>query len=270
MPKKHQKHAKPLRKQGTSVHRPFGKLTLLTYLQTSYTKLLLVFGSKATPLPADPALRPPGTAPDHTHKWTVYVRGVDGADITYWLKKVQFKLHETYSQSLRTIEAPAPFDVTETGWGEFEVAMKLFFTPEANEKPQSIYHQLKLHPFGEDKEAAKERGDSVVSQNYDEIVFNEPVEAFFDVLTSGPPPAKGKAASKSTKLKKGGDRTAEVPAEDSATNPYSVRTELKELDRLNEAIKQVEALAKEERARLAEREKELESLKKEAGVNKAK
>ena len=198
------------------------------------------------------------------------MRGVDGADITYWLKKVQFKLHETYSQSLRTIEAPAPFEVTETGWGEFEVAIKMFFPSEANEKPNSIYHQLKLHPFGEDKEAAKERGDSVVSQNYDEIVFNEPVEAFFDVLTSGPLPAKGKSATKSSKLKKGGDRTAEIPSQESPDNPYSMRTELKELDRLNEAIKQVEALAKEERAHLAEREKELEGLRKtEGGVVKA-
>ena len=232
---------------------------------------MLVFGSKATPLPADPALRPPGTAPDHTHRWTVYVQGVDGADIRYWLKKVQFKLHETYSQSLRTIEAPAPFEVTETGWGEFEVAMKLFFPPEANEKPNSIYHQLKLHPYGEDKEAAKERGDSVISQNYDEIVFNEPVEVFYEVLTSGPAPAKGKAAAKGVKPKKGGDRTAEVPPQESAENPYSIRTELKELDRLNEAIKQVEALAKEERALLAEREKELESLRKtEGGVVKGK
>lgn len=194
------------------------------------------------------------------------MRGVDGEDITYWLQKVQFKLHETYSQSLRTIEAPTPFEVTETGWGEFEVTIKLFFPPEANEKAASVYHQLKLHPYGEDKEAAKARRDTVVSQNYEEIVFNEPAEAFYDVLVSGPPPpARGKGASKTAKTKKLGERTAEIPAVESADNPYSVRTEMKELDRLKEASKQVEKLLAEERAKLLEREKELEELRKSEG-----
>ena len=232
------------------------------------TDRITVYGSIATPLPEDPAKRPPNTAADHTHQWTVYVRGVDGEDITYWLPKVQFKLHETYSQSLRTVEAPAPFEVTETGWGEFEVTIKLFFPPEANEKAASVYHQLKLHPYGEDKEAAKARGDSVVSQNYEEVIFNEPAEAFYDLLTSGPPPPArggGKGSAKTAKTKKVSERTAEIPPIESADNPYSVRTEMRELDRLKDASKQVEKLVAEERARLLEREKELEELRKTEG-----
>lgn len=37
--------------------------------------------------------------------------------------------------------------MTETGWGEFEIQVKVFFIPEANEKPLTFYHHLKLHPW---------------------------------------------------------------------------------------------------------------------------
>ncbi|KAM0793103.1 hypothetical protein ACM66B_000584 [Microbotryomycetes sp. NB124-2] len=98
---------------------------------------------------------------DHTHRWTVGVRSaasppnpdnkeanhVGGADdLSYFIKKVTFKLHETYAQPLRTIERP-PFEVTETGWGEFDIVIKIFFVPEAAEKPLTFSHHLKLHPW---------------------------------------------------------------------------------------------------------------------------
>ena len=229
-----------------------------------------MYGSIAKPLPADASKRPPNISPDHTHQWTVYVRGVNNTDITYWLKKVQFKLHETYSQSLRTIEAPAPFEVTETGWGEFEITIKLFFTPESGEKPQSIYHQLKLHPFGEDREAAKERGDAVTSQLYEEVVFNEPSETVYDILTNDAPPGRGKGGSKGSKQKTVVNRTAEIPTQTTPTNPYSAATEMHEIDRVKEARKEVEALIKEERARLEERDKELRELRAQEGIVKVK
>lgn len=42
--------------------------------------------------------------PDHTHQWTISVKGVNDADITYFIKKVQFKLHaDTYSPPLRSM-----------------------------------------------------------------------------------------------------------------------------------------------------------------------
>ena len=227
------------------------------------------FGSIAKLI--DPAHRPPNLPPEHTHQWTVWVRGIDNEDITYWLKKVQFKLHETYSQSLRTIESPEAFEVTETGWGEFEITIKLFFVPEAGEKTQSIYHSLKLHPYGPDAERIRERKEPVVSQAYEEVIFNEPVEPFYDVLTSGavPPPTRGKGVSKGSKqaaMRKGGERTAEIPYNESPDNPFSQKMEAKALDRLKAAVMNVEGLLKKERAKLAAREKELEELRKSEGV----
>jgi YEATS domain-containing protein 4 len=228
-----------------------------------------VFGSIAKPIPA--SSRPSNLPPDHTHRWTIFVQPISSNhDITHWLKKVQFKLHETYSQSLRTVEAP-PFEVTETGWGEFEVAIKLFFVPEAGEKPISVYHQLKLHPYGPDMEKQKEKGGEVISRSYEEIVFNEPSEVFYEILTSGHDGQGMRGKGKSAKSASGrkGERTAEIPYVGSENYPYSLKLEGQELDRLKEAVKQVEVMVVEERKKLNEREALLGTLRKEAAETKS-
>lgn len=163
------------------------------------------------------------------------------------------------------VESP-PFEVTETGWGEFEVQMKLYFVPEANEKAQTLWHALKLHPYAGDIEGQKERRDPIVSQNYEEVIFSEPVEPFYEVLTSGAPlPVRGKGGkgSKQASLRKQGERSAEIPFANSEGNPFSQKEEGVELDRLKEAMKTVEGMVKEESARLAEKEKFMEGLRKE-------
>ena len=38
-----------------------------------------------------------------------------------------------------------PFEVTETGWGEFEIAIKIFFH-DPSQPPVTAVHLLKLHP----------------------------------------------------------------------------------------------------------------------------
>jgi YEATS domain-containing protein 4 len=194
---------------------------------------------------------------------------VNDEDISYWLKKVQFKLHETYAQAVRTIEQP-PFEVTETGWGEFEIQIKLYFVPESTEKPQTLWHSLKLHPYGQDIEGKRERREKVNSQNYEEVIFNEPVEQFYDILTggSGPgQPQRGKGGKGTKQALHGGGRTAEIPFNETPGNPYSRTTENKELDRLMEAHKTVDQIVKEEKARLIEREKRLAELKESEGFS---
>ncbi|KAI9859802.1 MAG: NuA4 histone H4 acetyltransferase complex and the SWR1 complex subunit [Trichoglossum hirsutum] len=239
------------RVKGISIHRPF------------------VYGSVARPI--DPAKRPPNLPAEHTHQWTVWVKGVDDDDISYWLRKVQFKLHETYANPLRLCDAP-PFEVTETGWGEFEIQIKLHFVPESGEKPQTLWHPLKLHPYGPDAEIEREERRPIISQNYEEVVFNEPVDAFYDILTGGGDKGKGgasgKGGSKQSAGRKGevSGRTAEVPRNKSLGNPYSEATEGEELDRMKIAIKKVEEMVKVEREKLAGREKVLEELRKTEGT----
>ncbi|KAL8793201.1 MAG: hypothetical protein Q9195_004231 [Heterodermia aff. obscurata] len=222
------------RVKGISIYRPF------------------VYGSTAHPL--SPTTRPPHTNPDHTHQWTVFIRGIENTDLTYWLRKVQFKLHETYPNSLRTIESP-PFEVTETGWGEFEVQIKMYFVAEAAEKPQTVWHFLRLHPWEGDVEGKKARGEAVGSRTYEEVLFHEPTEALWEVMTGG---GGGRGKGK----KKGGERTAELPVNDTVDNPFSQRAEGAEIDRLREAKKVVERMIGEERAKLVERERIMGELNK--------
>ncbi|KAK9464271.1 yeats family-domain-containing protein [Lipomyces arxii] len=175
-----------------------------------------IFGNVAVPLGEN---RGPDVSPDHTHLWTIFLRGVNGEDLSSFVKRVVFKLHETYPNAARSIEEP-PFEVTETGWGEFEISIRVYFIPEASEKNVVMYHHLKLHPYGPNIEQQKADGGSVTSLQYDEFVFNEPTEALFDILTKKP--------------------GAVLPAQKSARVPYSIQSENEELDRLTEALTQVQ------------------------------
>lgn len=204
----------------------------------------ILIGSTATPLTPEERLSAP---PDHTHRWTVAVRSAASAplatwsadkndaqpnatigtrlrdsevdlhkavgnkdDLSYFIKRVQFRLHETYAQPTRSTSRRSPdidrspFSVTETGWGEFEIQIKIFFVPEAGEKPLTILHHLKLHPWpsgpvGTTVPPPEAPADgtapppppplppAVHSWQYEEIVFPEPLEAFYEILVANPP-----------------------------------------------------------------------------------
>ena len=64
-----------------------------------------------------------------------------------YVKKVNFKLHDSYANANRTLTKP-PYEVTETGWGEFEIVIKIYFQ-DPSERPVTIYHILKLFQTGE-------------------------------------------------------------------------------------------------------------------------
>jgi transcription initiation factor IIF auxiliary subunit len=78
------------------------------------------------------------------------------------------------------VEEP-PYEVTETGWGEFDVEIKIFFV-DPIEKPLVLQHTLRLfHPDG----APLTVDRPVVSENYDELIFQDPTEQFYRRLISG-------------------------------------------------------------------------------------
>ena len=60
------------------------------------------------------------------------------------VSKVVFGLHTSFKQPTRTVESP-PYEVTETGWGEFDITITVHFQPDANEKPLELAHMLKLY-----------------------------------------------------------------------------------------------------------------------------
>ena len=58
-----------------------------------------------------------------------------------------------------------PYEVTETGWGEFEVQIKIYFH-DPNERPVTIYHVLKLFQTDPNVIIGKK---PVISEQYDEV-----------------------------------------------------------------------------------------------------
>lgn len=68
-----------------------------------------------------------------SHKWTVYVRGATNEDLGVVIKRVVFQLHPSFNNPVRVVEAP-PFELSECGWGEFEIGISLFFQSDVCEK----------------------------------------------------------------------------------------------------------------------------------------
>lgn len=73
-----------------------------------------------------------------SHKWTVYVRGARNEDLGVVIKRVVFQLHPSFKNPVRVIESP-PFELSECGWGEFEIAISLFFHNDACDKQLDLW-----------------------------------------------------------------------------------------------------------------------------------
>ncbi|KAH3687632.1 hypothetical protein WICPIJ_001385 [Wickerhamomyces pijperi] len=207
----------------------------------------IIYGNTARLLTAEERASPSLQNSNHTHKWTVFVHHptLDDTLLTPYIKKVTFKLHDTYNNSNRVIEQ-LPFEVTETGWGEFDIVIRIHLCPELGEKANlTITHRLQLHPYGsqvlppgEDKEK-----QIIRSVQYEEIVFNEPTEVMFERVTKRPGnliPEKP-SASPAAVANFEGDM---CPLD--ANTQFSKMLERQELHRLNAALgkvsKQVEIL----------------------------
>ncbi|XP_058777781.1 transcription initiation factor TFIID subunit 14b-like [Vicia villosa] len=118
-----------------------------------------------------------------SHRWTVYVRGASNEDLSAVIKRVVFQLHPSFNNPTRVVESP-PFEVTECGWGEFEIAITLFFHSDACEKQLDLYHHLKLYP--EDESGPQTTKKPVVIESYNEVVFPEPLEGFLARIQNHP------------------------------------------------------------------------------------
>lgn len=68
-----------------------------------------------------------------SHRWSVYVRGATNEDLSGVIKKVVFQLHPSFNNPVRVVESP-PFELSECGWGEFEIAISLHFHDDVGEK----------------------------------------------------------------------------------------------------------------------------------------
>lgn len=74
-----------------------GKRVKLTQVRRPF-----IVGSTAVPFNETTNPKPAGVPDTHTHSWRVFVKGVDDTDITYWVRRVQFKLHESIPNYVRS------------------------------------------------------------------------------------------------------------------------------------------------------------------------
>lgn len=119
----------------------------------------------------------------HTHTWTVYLKPFKSEDMSVYVKKIHFKLHDSYSQPMRILSKP-PYTISESGWGEFEIMIKIFFHDPV-EKPVTFYHLLKLFNNNSDTVIMKDK--TLISELYDEIIFTEPTSIMYPLLVNSRP-----------------------------------------------------------------------------------
>lgn len=114
-----------------------------------------------------------------THRWTVYLRPFHNALISHFIGHVEFLLHDSFSDATRRV-SQMPYEVTEYGWGEFEVVITIVFHDSA-EKPVELFHPL--HLFHSNQSVSN---SPVVVEFYDEIVFQDPTEKMLNLLKTTP------------------------------------------------------------------------------------
>jgi YEATS domain-containing protein 4 len=113
-----------------------------------------------------------------THRWTLYIRGPQDEDLSAFISKVSFTLHPSFAQPIRIVEK-RPFQISESGWGEFEAGIRIYFK-DPTEEPVDLFHHLRLYPPSTQQQLNVKK--PVVSEAYDEIVFVDPSRLFFQQL----------------------------------------------------------------------------------------
>jgi YEATS domain-containing protein 4 len=80
----------------------------------------------------------------------------------------------------KALEEP-PYEVCETGWGEFEILISLYLH-DFPEKPIKVSHMLRLFPPEDFSTVVQDptRPGILVAERFDEVVINEPTESFYD------------------------------------------------------------------------------------------
>ncbi|KAI9108067.1 hypothetical protein K1719_020940 [Acacia pycnantha] len=70
-----------------------------------------------------------------SHKWNVYVHGATNEDLGVVI--IVFQLHSSFNNPTRVVESP-PFELSESGWGEFEIAITPHFHSDVCDKPLNL------------------------------------------------------------------------------------------------------------------------------------
>ncbi|CAD7705147.1 unnamed protein product [Ostreobium quekettii] len=117
---------------------------------------------------------------EKSHRWTVYVRGPRGMDISHAVHSVTFRLHPSFTDPERVLTS-APFELTEMGWGEFDIVVVVRFSLDSHGGEIEMTRRLKLYSEENSTQSTKK---PVIREQYEEIVFSEPPVDFYKRVTS--------------------------------------------------------------------------------------
>ncbi|XP_043285624.1 protein AF-9 [Venturia canescens] len=92
-------------------------------------------------------LRVRTTPQGYTHDWEVFVRGIDNADISQYVDKVVFHLHETFPKPKRILKEP-PYVVKESGYAGFVIPIDVYLKNKDEPRRIQISYDLILLPSG--------------------------------------------------------------------------------------------------------------------------
>ncbi|XP_053612105.1 protein AF-9 [Plodia interpunctella] len=93
------------------------------------------------------SLRSKKTPEGFTHDWEVFVRGQEGADISHFVDKVVFNLHNTFHKPRRVVKEP-PFSLKESGYAGFLIPIDIYLKNKDEPKKIPFVYDLNLHNSG--------------------------------------------------------------------------------------------------------------------------
>ncbi|KAH9629789.1 hypothetical protein HF086_009916 [Spodoptera exigua] len=115
------------------------------------------------------SLRSKKTPEGFTHDWEVFVRGLEGADISHFVDKVVFLLHETFKKPRRVVKEP-PFSIKESGYAGFIFPIEIYLKNKDEPKKIKFSYDFTLQQSGSLK---------------DRYIFQNPNEEFRKKLLKG-------------------------------------------------------------------------------------
>lgn len=125
----------------------------------------VVCGSIAVPLSEK-------TEQGATHSWCLYIRCPKNRDLSIIIEKVVFSLHPSFPHPNRIVRAP--FEIVETGWGEFDVGVQIYFKDSSIPVIKFPSHPLRLyHEYHASSSSLTPPTIPVVMERYDEISFED-------------------------------------------------------------------------------------------------
>eukprot|EP00794_Sanderia_malayensis_P010220 gene10220-11269_t len=110
-----------------------------------------------------------------THDWVVFVRGADNSNISNFVEKVVFHLHESFPKPKRVIKLP-PYKVEESGYGSFILSIEIYFRNKEEPKKVKFDYDLYLQLVG---------NPPVTNVRVEALTFSDPVEDFKKKLLKG-------------------------------------------------------------------------------------